>query len=183
MLDWPHAPLHRFDEAGTYFVTAGTYQKQHFFNTAKRLDDLCQRLATFAERYRWLLQSWSVFSNHYHFVAASPEKAKTLREMLRDFHSGTSRELNRLDGKIGRRVWHEYWDTQLTYERSYLARLNYVQQNPVHHGLVAVATDYRWCSAAWFERTGSPAFVKTVASFRTDRLFASERFEPVIVER
>ena len=35
--------------------------------------------------------------------------------------------------------------------KSYLARLNYVHQNPVKHGLVRVANQYRWCSAAWLE--------------------------------
>ena len=52
-------------------------------------------------------------------------------------------------------IWHNFWDTELTYEKSYLARLNYVHQNAVKHGLVARACQYRWCSAAWFERTVS----------------------------
>jgi putative transposase len=60
--------------------------------------------------------------------------------------------------------------TKLTFERSYLARLNYVHQNPVKHGLVKVANQYPWCSAAWFERTASPAAVKTIYSFKTDKL-------------
>ena len=30
---WPHAPMHRLSEAGTYFVTAGTYLKAHHFRT------------------------------------------------------------------------------------------------------------------------------------------------------
>jgi putative transposase len=45
-----------------------------------------------------------------------------------------------------------------------------VHQNPVKHGLVKVANHYRWCSAAWFERTAAPAMVKTIYSFKTDQL-------------
>jgi len=30
--NWPHAPLHRLTEKGTYMVTAGTYRKDHFFS-------------------------------------------------------------------------------------------------------------------------------------------------------
>ena len=59
---------------------------------------------------------------------------------------------------------------QLTYEKSYLARLNYVHQNPVKHGLVRVPSLYPWCSASWFERTAKPAQVKTIYRFKTDRL-------------
>jgi len=36
--------------------------------------------------------------------------------------------------------------------------------------LVLVANQYPWCSAAWFERTASPATVKTIYSFKTDKL-------------
>jgi len=31
-------------------------------------------------------------------------------------------------------LWYEFWDTHLTFEKSWLARLNYVHQNPVKHG-------------------------------------------------
>ena len=75
-----------------------------------------------------------------------------------------------MDDMIGRSVWFNFWDTKLTYERSYLARLNYVHQNPVKHGLVNVANQYRWCSAAWFERTAAPAMVKTIYGFKIDKL-------------
>ncbi|HEV2884687.1 MAG TPA: hypothetical protein VGW36_07500 [Pyrinomonadaceae bacterium] len=71
---------------------------------------------------------------------------------------------------MGREVWYNFWDKKLTYERSYLARLNYVHQNPVKHGLVNVANQYAWCSASWFERTASPAAIKTIYRFKTDRL-------------
>jgi putative transposase len=90
--------------------------------------------------------------------------------MLTHLHADSARKLNRLDGQIGRTVWFNFWDTKLTNRRSYLARLNYVHQNPVKHGLVAMANQYRWCSAAWFERTVSPATVKTIYSFKTDKL-------------
>ena len=84
--------------------------------------------------------------------------------------SESARELNQLDQCLGRKVWYNFWDTKLTYERSYLARLNYVHQNAVRHGLVPVANQYPWCSAAWFERTASPAAVKTIYGFKIDRL-------------
>lgn len=37
MADWPHAPVHRLGEKGTFIVTAGTYKKEHFFAGEKRL--------------------------------------------------------------------------------------------------------------------------------------------------
>ena len=97
--------------------------------------------------------------------------------MLGQLHERTARWINGLDGAKGREVWHNFWDTRLTYERSYLARLNYVHQNAVKHGLVAVANQYPWCSAAWFERTARPAQVKTIYGFKTDSLKVNDAYD------
>ena len=43
---WPHAPLHKLSARGTYFVTAGTYLKDHFFRSAYRLRVLHRGLLT-----------------------------------------------------------------------------------------------------------------------------------------
>ena len=170
MPDWPHAPVHRLDDEGTYFVTCGTYRKQHFLNSPARLTLVHDALLALTARYGWGLQAWAVLANHYHFVAVSPSDPTTLRTMLSHLHTQTASALNKQDGTPGRRVWYQYRDTQLTYQESYLARLHYVNENAVHHGLVRVATRYAWCSAAWFERTAGEAFVKVVKSFKIDRL-------------
>ncbi|MEK6280465.1 MAG: hypothetical protein AABN95_08955 [Acidobacteriota bacterium] len=128
------------------------------------------KLLLLAKRYEWQLEAWSVFVNHYHFIARGYADALPLDRFLKHLHADTARELNCLDHAAGREVWHNFWDSKLTYERSYLARLNYVHQNPVKHGLVRVANQYPWCSAGWFERTSSPATIKTIYSFKTDKL-------------
>jgi putative transposase len=169
-IDWPHAPIHRFDSRGVYMVTAATLHKQHLFVADDSLDFLQRELMSLAERYEWDLHAWAVFSNHYHFVARSQQEVPSLGKFLSHLHSNTARELNRVDQKQGRDVWFNFWDSKLTYERSYMARLNYVHQNPVKHGLVSVANQYRWCSAGWFERTASPAMIKTIYAFKIDKL-------------
>ena len=158
-------------------VTAGTLGKEHFFRDAKALDLLEGQLLSKAKEYGWQLEAWAVFSNHYHFVGHAIEDAATLKPFLSHLHADTAREVNLRDGKPDRQVWFNYWDTELTYEKSYLARLNYVHQNAVKHGLVPVANQYRWCSAAWFERTAQPAQVKTIYSFKTDRIRVVDDFD------
>jgi putative transposase len=59
----------------------------------------------------------------------------------------------------------QYRETVLTHQKSYLARLHYVHQNAVHHGLVRLGSDWKWCSAAAFKKAVSPAWVKTICSF------------------
>lgn len=168
--DWPHAPIHRISSDGIYMVTGATLHKEHLFLTAEKLKLLEHELLTLAKKHRWQLEAWAVFVNHYHIVARGDDEATPLKKFLKHLHSNTARKVNELDNSAGRKVWHNFWDTKLTYERSYLARLNYVDQNAVKHGLVRVANQYPWCSAAWFERTASPASVKTIYGFKTDQL-------------
>jgi putative transposase len=175
--DWPHAPVHRLSGKGTFIVTAGTLGKAHYFRDAAALDVLETELLSKARQYGWQLEAWAVFSNHYHFVGHALDDAGSLKPFLSHLHAETARTVNARDRQPGRQVWFNYWDTELTYEKSYLARLNYVHQNAVRHGLVAVANQYRWCSAGWFERTASPAQVKTIYSFKIDRLRVVDDFE------
>ncbi len=82
----------------------------------------------------------------------------------------TAQAVNQVDGAAGRKVWYQFWDTHITFETSYWPRLRYVNENPVKHGLVPVANQYRWCSAASFERTAEPAVRRKLESFRIDQL-------------
>lgn len=157
-------------------VTAGTYGKEHYFHDPERLTLLHDYLLSLAEEYKWELQAWAIMNNHYHFVAVSPNDASSLHKLIRHLHSVTAIEINRMDGTPGRKVWHSFWDTHLTYERSFLARLNYVHLNPVKHGLVQAAEQYPWCSAAWFARTADPALYKKVTAFKTDRVNVEDSF-------
>ena len=95
---------------------------------------------------------------------------------MKELHSKTALALNELDRIRGRQVWYQYWDTCLTYEKSWLARLNYVNSNAVHHGLAKIAVDYPHCSAAWFEQTASPAFNRTVKLFKYDKVKVFDEF-------
>lgn len=182
MSDWPHAPSHRLTEQGAYIVTCGTYLKVHHLRTANRLTLVRSRLFEYAEELGWELQAWSVLSNHYHFVATSPEDPQTLKKMLSKLHTKTAIQLNEWDETPGRKVWYEYWDSHITYPTSYFARLRYVHQNPVHHGIVANAENYAWCSAAWFARMGRPSFVNTINSFKINRVNLKDDFEPVGID-
>ena len=176
IMNWPHAPLHWIFEQGIYMVTAGTYQKASCWNTPERLEFLQQSLFDVAQGFDWALQAWSILSNHYHFIAQSPENSNNLKRFVGKLHMTTAKQLNEWDKQPGRKVWFQFWDTRITFEKSYLARLNYVHFNPQKHGAVTKAEDYKWCSAGWFVQNASSALVKTVRGFKTDRLNVPDDF-------
>lgn len=176
MGNWPHAPTHWLFSPGTYMVTAATYRKENLFSSSDRLELLETKLFDVALEFEWHLEAWAILANHYHFVAKSPEDPSSLRRLVSKLHMTTSKELNVRDATPGRKVWHQYWESQITIERSYLARLAYVHANPVKHGIVKNATQYRFCSAAWFVNNAPRSFVETLRRMKTDQLKVPDNF-------
>ena len=160
-------------------VTAGTYRKQRYLNTPRRLDLVMHQLFACLAEAGWELHAWAVLSNHYHFIARSAGDPGSLKGIVSKLHMTTAKDLNQEDGTPGRRVWFQYWDTHLTIQTSYLARLKYVIMNPVRHGLVRVPEDHRWCSARWFAENVSRAFYRSVMSFPIDRVNVLDGFDTV----
>ena len=170
MPNWPHAPSRNFIGGGAYFVTSSTLHKQRLFDSDEKLDLLLDHLLDKTREFGWELRAWAIFQNHYHFVAYNPQAEPDLMKMLSKLHGQSSRDLNRMDGKVGRVVWYRSWPLKLTYERSYYARMGYVMHNPVKHGIVRAANLYRWCSAGWFEAQADRVLYETVRSFKFDAI-------------
>ena len=155
-------------------ITSSTYQRRHLFNSRNDLDMLQRNLFAAAEEFNFQLQAWAIFPNHYHVVGFASNGVKDFSKSL---HGRTSLELNRTHGRAGRKVWYRSWDTLLTFENSYLARLRYVHQNAVHHRVAVRAEDYPWCSARWFEQQAERPFFETVNSFPIHNLNVFDDFE------
>jgi putative transposase len=177
--DWPHAPPHRLESAGVYFLTARTYAQIHHLHSPERRDWFQETLFGLAKDYGWKLEAWAILSNHYHLIGHSPldlpDGAASLSLFVRHLHSVSARRFNLWDASPGRSpIWQNFRETNLTFQRSYLTRLNYVHQNAVHHGLVALGSQWKWCSAAAFKHAASPAWVKTIAGFRYNEVATAD---------
>jgi len=157
-------------------ITAATLNRKLLFDSHAKLDLFRDTTLRLAKSYALILQAWSFFPNHYHLVVSFENAATTHRDFVRHLHRALAIRLNIIDDTPGRRVMYEFWDTHLTFEKSWLARLNYVHQNPVKHSLVPLANQYPWCSAPWFETNARSGFVKSVYSFKTDRIRVPDDF-------
>ncbi|MFA5206446.1 MAG: transposase [Lentisphaeria bacterium] len=176
IIDWHHAPIHKLCESGTYMVTAGTHNKEDLFNTPEKRDILMAEFFRLASEFQWEPQAWAFMINHYHVVLMSPQQADSLSAFIQELHRVTAKQVNEIDETLGRRVWFQYWDKRLTFHESYCARLKYVHENPVHHGVVREAEEYRWGSACWFKQHADSAFQKMIGKFKTDRLNVYDSF-------
>jgi Transposase and inactivated derivatives len=147
---YPHNPPHYFVSNAMYMVTGAILRNQHIINENRKKEFVLQVLFERSELLGWNIEAWAILHNHYHFIAQAPEHADTLTKLIKQIHSVTAIQMNKWDGTPGRQVWFNYWDSCITDEKSYLARLHYIHLNPVKHGLIDNAIDYPYCSYRWF---------------------------------
>ncbi|MCQ3938853.1 MAG: hypothetical protein DPW18_17675 [Chloroflexi bacterium] len=171
-----HTPPHYFVPNAMYMITASTLEKQHLLSESRRKEFFLQTLFERSHLLSWNIEAWAVLNNHHHFIAQAPEDAKTLKKLIQQVHSITAIQFNRWDNTPGRQVWQNYWDTCLTYEKSYLARLRYVHENPVKHGLADNAADYPFCSYKWFMEMGNEDLKQRVFNQPIDKVNVFDDF-------
>ncbi|MEW6402132.1 MAG: transposase [Chloroflexota bacterium] len=174
---YPHNPPHYFVPNAIYIVTGSILHNKHLLFDDVRKSLVCDILFERTRHWGWELDAWAILKNHYHFIAHAPENALTLGKLMRQFHSKTAVELNRLDKVTGRKVWYNYWDTCVMHERSYLARLRYLHLNLVKHGLVESAEEYPFCSYRWFLEKAGNGFRDAVMSQPIDRVEVYDDFD------
>lgn len=166
----PHlnTPPHWFVSNAIYIVTGSTLNKTPLLDSSAKLANFCETLLERAHILGWSMQAWFVMSNHYHFIAQSPENTLSLKALIQGVHSINAKFVNRMDGTAGRKVWYNYWDTCIKNETSFYARMNYVMMNPVKHGLVQNPEDYPFSSYKYFLENSEPEFQKLVLSCTND---------------
>lgn len=174
---YPHNPPHYFVPNAMYIVTGSLLYKKRLLTDDKRKSLVLEILLERAAHWDWELEAWAVLENHYHFIARAPENALTLEKLIRQLHSKTAVELNKLDKLLGRKVWYNYWDTCITHETSYYARLHYVHINPVKHRLVESAEDYPFGSYRWFLDRADETFRDIVMNQPIDKVDIFDDFD------
>ena len=122
-----------------------------------------------------IVHAWVVMSNRYHLMLEA-RKDNSIPIFARHLHSLSAREVNALDGAQGRKVWFQYWDKYITDEKAFYARINYIHQNPVRHGIVSAAENYRWSSMRYFaDRVGNP-LAEAVRRMKIDKIKVVDDF-------
>jgi putative transposase len=81
-----------------------------------------------------------------------------------------------MDRTPGRRIWFQFWDTCIRTEAGWFARLHYVMDNPVKHGLVKLPDEWAHGSAVRFLCEATPGEVKRVFSYGCDRVGVPDAF-------
>ena len=151
-----HTPPH-FDFEGErqYIITASCYEHAHIIGKSpERMTDCEEIMLETCEKFSTEIYAWCILPNHYH-VLLKTDQIKALRNALGLFHGRTSFQWNGEEDSRGRQIWHNCFERAMKSERHFYASLNYILNNPVHHGYCENWLEWNWSNAKeYLEQTG-----------------------------
>ena len=147
---WHSPPRLRSTEKKRFHLTATCYEHADLLGASvERIEAFSQALqTTLAEACKQTF-AWCVLPNHYHVLVETWNLRETAK-LLGLFHGRTSFAWNREDNARGRTSFHRVSDRAIRSDRHFWATVNYIHNNPVHHGLVEKWADWPWSSAGEF---------------------------------
>src|SRR5260221_6556432 len=100
-----HHPPHIFLDDTWYIVTASIYQRQHLLRPPGYKELVRDQVKELIKEFQLQLAAWVILDDHYHILIKS--KAGTaLPRFFARLHGRCGFELNSIDHKRGRQVWH-----------------------------------------------------------------------------
>lgn len=117
-----------------FFITCRTFDQKNYFLFDYQKQILLNKFKETEEFFRIRFIAYAILSNHYHILTYLDNGA-ILKKILQRINGGTSYALNKIDG-INRAIWGEYYNSNITDEKSYYKVMGYILGNPFKHGLV-----------------------------------------------
>ena len=173
-------PVHRrnYNEPGhAHELTFSCYHRFPFL----KADRTCRWLADAIEdaRSEWNFNLWAyVFMpEHVHLIVHPRDttydvalirkaiKSPVGRKAIQFIQENAPEWLPRITRRRGNKVERLFWQSGGGYDRNVIepatlmTTIDYVHMNPVRRGLVDRPEQWKWSSAAWYLRAGSPTII------------------------
>jgi putative transposase len=138
------APYRGNTGTGTYFITAGTFQKQSLLQSDRMAELFLDVLLNYRSHGKYLLHEFVLMPDHFHLLLTPLLTLERAPQLIKgDFSFRARKELG-FSGEI----WEKsYYDRRVRDWEEYLGFQKYVRLNPVRRGLAKAAEEYRYSSA------------------------------------
>jgi putative transposase len=138
------APRRGNTGSGTYFITAGTFQKQQLLQSDRMARLFVDVLLGYRSHRKYLLHEFVLMPDHFHLLIAP---LLTLERALQLIKGGFSFRAKRELGFQGE-IWEKsFYDRRVRDWEEYCAFREYIHRNPVKKGLAWLPEEYLYSSA------------------------------------
>lgn len=171
-----HRPLHIYLDERWYFITASTLKHTPYLSSPLHLNIWKEAFFALASGYNITICAWVVLENHYH-ILVRPHRGRDIGKFIGQLHGRTSRQINRLDGALGRQIWYSYWDVCIRAETDFWTRFNYIHFNPVKHRYVENPAEWEFSSYRFYQQQeGEDWLADCWTNYRVNPLSADDNF-------
>jgi putative transposase len=157
-----HRPPHCSGDKTRYHVTAACFEHRHYIVwNNNRMQSFCDTLLAVFKGRNVLIHAWCVLPKHYHALIETSEISGVLDDLGR-MHGRLSFLRNDEENARGRQVWCGAAERYMRNDAHFWATMNYVHNNPVHHGYIGRRQDWPFSSAQeYLAETGRELAEKT----------------------
>ena len=165
----PRKTIRHFDDPGQiHFLTFSCFRQNPFFKSNRAKQWLVEALVTAREKHHFALIAYVIMPEHAHFLIQPLLREYDTAAILKSIKQSVSRKakrfleekdsawLGKLTVRRGTRDVFHFWQAGPGYDRNIrddeelLEKMQYIHNNPVKRGLVAVPEDWDWSSAGWY---------------------------------
>ena len=137
-----------------YHITARGNEKKDIFRDDKDRKRFLEYLETAVGRYKAVIHTYCLMSNHYHLLLTTPEG--NLSQIMRHINGGYTAWFNKRHNRFGH-LFQGRYKAILVDADPYAGELSrYIHLNPVRAGMVRQPEHYRWSSYAAYTGTTKP---------------------------
>ncbi len=134
-----------FAKVPHHITQRGNRKEDVFFEDDDRHTYL-KWLAEYSAKHKVDVLAYCLMTNHVHLILR-PKEDTGLQKVLKPLHMRYAQYINKVNGWTGHFWQGRYFSSALD-ENYTWAAIRYVERNPIRAGMVEVAEDYKWSSAA-----------------------------------
>ena len=139
-------PTRDLNPHGTYFVTFSTWKRRKLLIVESNARLFLKTLYGYRRQGRFELHAFVVMPEHVHLLL-TPAPGVTLERSIQFIKGGYSHALGLELNRKGEAWQRGFTDHRIRDGGDFDVHRDYIYENPVRRGLVACASDYRYCSA------------------------------------
>jgi len=162
-----------YNEPGhAHELTFSCYHGYNFLEPDRTCQWLCDAIDRARQEYHFHVWAYVFMPNHVHAILWPRQKTYDVAAILRAIKQPVSRKaiaylrkhapewIQRITVAKGTETRRQFWqkgggyDRNITEPRTLISMIDYLHLNPVRRGLVERGRNWKWSSAAWFDRTG-----------------------------
>jgi REP element-mobilizing transposase RayT len=135
----------RVEEIGFYHIINRGVERRYIFMDDNDHNMLITIIDDSAERYSFIMHSFCLMDNHYHFLIETTSKNLSL--LMRQINSKYSIYFNKKYNRVGP-LWQGRFKSWFVYDESYLfSVIKYIELNPVKAGITQKVGDFKYASS------------------------------------